>query len=93
MGNAYLISCASIMPLFSALSDIFGRGIMVTSSLGIFTFGIMLSSAADNVETLISGRILQGVGAGGIYILCLLIFTDIIPVLQWPRLYGVMCVT
>jgi hypothetical protein len=91
-GSCYAIACAVSMPLFSLLSDVFGRGIMATSSLGILTLGIMLLSAAENIQVLIMGRTVQGMGAGGISITCLRIFTDIVPALQWSRYYSVMSV-
>ena len=38
------------------------------------------------------GRCVQGIGGGGITILGLVIFTDIVPLRFRPKYFGIMCV-
>jgi len=76
------------MPFIAAVSDIFGRPICLVASLVFFTVGSVQCSAAQSMGTLLAGRCIQGVGGGGIYVLSLVIFTDIVPLRFRPKWYG-----
>ncbi|GJC90029.1 putative transporter C3H1.06c [Colletotrichum liriopes] len=90
MGTAYLISCAVVMPFLAALSDVFGRRGILTGSLVFFTVGTMLCCVADSIALLLGGRVIQGIGAGGMYVLSLVVFTDIVHLRHRPKYYGIM---
>lgn len=76
------------MPSIAALSDIFGRSLCLVVSLSLFTLGSLLCCLAGGIGLLLVGRCLQGVGGGGIIILSLVIFTDIVPLRFRPKWYG-----
>lgn len=80
------------MPFTAALSDIFGRPVCLLASLALFTVGSVLCAFSHNLATLLTGRCIQGVGGGGIIILGLVIFTDIVPLRFRPKYYGIMYV-
>ncbi|KAK7433438.1 major facilitator superfamily transporter, partial [Colletotrichum acutatum] len=65
VGTAYLISCATVMPLLASLSEIFGRPVILIGSLMIFTTGTTLCCVAESIGPLLGGRVVQGIGAGG----------------------------
>ncbi|TDZ35739.1 Efflux pump FUS6 [Colletotrichum spinosum] len=90
VGTAYLISCAVAMPFLASLSDIFGRPIILIGSLIFFTAGTILCCVAGGIDMLLGGRVIQGIGAGGMYVLSLVVFTDIVPLRHRPKLYGVI---
>ncbi|GJC88102.1 efflux pump FUS6 [Colletotrichum liriopes] len=90
VGTAYLISCAVVMPFLAALSDIFGRRSVLTGSLMFFTVGTVLCCVADSIALLLGGRVIQGIGAGGMYVLSLVVFTDIVPLRHRPKYYGII---
>ncbi|KAK1658098.1 major facilitator superfamily transporter [Colletotrichum godetiae] len=90
VGTAYLISCATVMPLLASLSEIFGRPVILIVSLVIFTTGTILCCVADSIALLLGGRVVQGIGAGGMYVLSLVVFTDIVPLLHRPKYYGII---
>ncbi|KAF6806530.1 major facilitator superfamily transporter [Colletotrichum musicola] len=90
VGTAYLISCAVAMPFLASLSDIFGRPIILIGSLIFFTVGTILCCIAGGIGLLLVGRVIQGVGAGGMYVLSLVVFTDIVPLRHRPKLYGII---
>jgi len=90
VGTAYLISCAVAMPFLASLSDIFGRPIILVGSLAFFTVGTILCCVADGIALLLVGRVIQGIGAGGMYVLSLVVFTDIVPLRHRPKLYGII---
>jgi MFS family permease len=92
IGTAYLLTSAVTMPFLASLSDIFGRPLWVMISLALFTTGSILCSVARGLEAMLVGRCLQGIGGGGVIILCLVIFTDIVPLRFRPKYYGIMYV-
>jgi MFS family permease len=49
------------------------------AGVGIFCAGSLVAGGAPNMGTLVAGRALQGVGAGGLLALALIIFGDLFP--------------
>lgn len=88
VGTSYLLTNAVTMPFIAALSDIFGRPFFLILSLIFFTIGTLVCCLAHTMGVLLVGRSLQGVGGGGIIILSLVIFTDIVPLRHRPKWYG-----
>lgn len=76
------------MPFTAAISDIFGRPICLMASLIFFTVGTLLCCVSHSIAHMLVGRSLQGVGGGGIVVLSLVIFTDIVPLRFRPKWYG-----
>lgn len=50
----------------------------------LFLIGSIMAAVAQNFPLLLAGRSIQGIGGGGIMALCLIIFSDIIPLRQRP---------
>ncbi|KAK7954731.1 major facilitator superfamily transporter [Apiospora saccharicola] len=88
IGTSYLLVNAVTMPFIASLSDIFGRPLCLVAALVFFTAGTLVCSLAHNVGTMLVGRSIQGVGGGGIVVLSLIIFTDIVPLRHRPKWYG-----
>jgi MFS family permease len=60
--TAYLLASTAVAPVFGTLSDIYGRRVMITVSLVLFTAGSILCAVAPNMPVLIVARGLQGLG-------------------------------
>ncbi|KAL9110534.1 MAG: hypothetical protein Q9227_004892 [Pyrenula ochraceoflavens] len=90
VGTSYLLTHAVVQPFLAALSDIFGRSIILLGSLIFFTAGTIVCCVSQSLGVLIAGRCIQGVGGGGIIALSLVIMTDIVPLRQRPRFYGII---
>ncbi|KAF4627889.1 hypothetical protein G7Y89_g10263 [Cudoniella acicularis] len=90
VGTSYLLVSAVTMPVLAALSEIFGRPSCLLASLGFFTLGTILCCTAQHIDSLLIGRSIQGIGGGGITILGLVIFTDIVPLRFRSKWYGVI---
>ncbi|KAF3020112.1 hypothetical protein E8E14_006144 [Neopestalotiopsis sp. 37M] len=88
IGTSYLLSNAVTMPFIAAISDIFGRPICLVVALAFFTIGTLLCCLAHDIGRMLVGRSLQGVGGGGIIVLSLVVFTDIVPLRFRPKWYG-----
>ncbi|KIW60705.1 hypothetical protein PV05_00904 [Exophiala xenobiotica] len=90
IGTSYLLTCAVTMPFTAALSDIVGRSRCLFASLIFFTVGTILCAAAHNISVMLAGRSIQGIGGGGVIVLSLVIFTDIVPLRSRPQYVGIL---
>jgi EmrB/QacA subfamily drug resistance transporter len=82
--TGYLISTTVVTPLFGKLSDIYGRRRMMLVSIGVFILGSIACALAPSMEALIVGRVLQGVGGGGILPLAQTVIADLLSPRERP---------
>ncbi|WP_062530806.1 MDR family MFS transporter [Demequina rhizosphaerae] len=76
--TAYLVAATISTPLYGKLSDIFGRKPLYLVSLSLFIVGSLLCGTATDMYQLAAYRGLQGMGAGGLMALALIIVGDIL---------------
>jgi EmrB/QacA subfamily drug resistance transporter len=76
--TAYLLASTAVAPVFGTLSDIYGRRVMITVSLVLFTAGSILCAVAPNMPVLIVARGLQGLGGGGIMPVVQTVISDVV---------------
>ena len=69
----------SLQPLYGQLANIFGRRWPMIIATALFVLGSGICGGAKNIETLIVGRIIQGLGASGSNVLCEIIICDVVP--------------
>lgn len=62
----YLLTSTVTIPLWGRWLDLRGERSAMWFSLGVFLAGTVLSMSAPSLEVLILGRLVQGVGAGGV---------------------------
>jgi EmrB/QacA subfamily drug resistance transporter len=82
--TGYLISTTVVTPLFGKLSDIYGRRRMMLVSISVFVLGSIACALAPSTEALIIGRVLQGVGGGGILPLSQTVIADLLSPRERP---------
>jgi EmrB/QacA subfamily drug resistance transporter len=76
--TSYLLASIVTIPLFGRLSDIHGRRALFVVAIAVFSAGSILASAAPSLPVLLAGRVVQGLGAGGLGPLALAVLGDII---------------
>ena len=76
--TSYLLASTAVAPVFGTLSDIYGRRVMITVSLVLFTVGSILCAVAPNMPILIVARGLQGLGGGGIMPVVQTVISDVV---------------
>ncbi|KAG9043887.1 hypothetical protein FS837_009033 [Tulasnella sp. UAMH 9824] len=82
VGSAFALGSTAVLPLTGGLAQIFGRRPVVLGSLILFALGSGLAGGAINMNMLIAGRAIQGVGGGGILSLTEIIVADLVPLSQ-----------
>ncbi|OLN95815.1 putative MFS-type transporter C1399.02-like protein 1 [Colletotrichum chlorophyti] len=90
IGTAYLLANAVMMPFIADLSHVFGRRPCLSVSVASFALGTIFCCVSHSIGLMLVGRSLQGVGGAGIIVLCLVIFTDIVPLRFRPKWYGLV---
>lgn len=88
--TGYLLTSTATTPLWGKLSDLFGRRWLYELSIVIFMVGSVLCGAATSMEMLVGARILQGVGAGGIFTLTMTIMGDVLSPRERGKYQGYM---
>lgn len=90
IGTGYFIGSAAFQPLFASLSHIFGRKLLTVGALFIFLVGTILCSVARDIDLLLAGRVIQGIGSGGCIAMSDVLITDIIPLRQRADYFGLV---
>jgi MFS family permease len=82
-----------IQPLFGQISNIFGRRTPMLVALALFATGSGIGGGSTNVPMLIGGRTVQGLGAGGIFVMSDMIVCDIVPLRERAKFMGMVLST
>jgi EmrB/QacA subfamily drug resistance transporter len=75
--SAYFLSRAVSLPIFGKLADLFKCRMLFLASIGTFLLASVAAGCAWNMTALILARVVQGVGAGGIFALVYIILADV----------------
>jgi EmrB/QacA subfamily drug resistance transporter len=89
VAGIYMLTMTAFMPILGKLADLYGRKKIYIVSMSLFVAGSIISGFADTMPILLLGRGLQGVGAGGLMPLAMVIFGDIFTVEQRAKTQGI----
>ena len=78
--TAFLLTSTTSQPLYARISDVIGRRLTNTFSLGAYALGTCLSGLAPSFWTFIAARALCGIGAGGVLGMAPIITNDLVPI-------------
>lgn len=79
VATAYLVAYSAFQPLYGKLSDIYGRKAVLMVSIIIFGIGCWVCSIGSTMHPLVVGRLLSGVGAGGMLSMSTITVSDYVP--------------
>ncbi|KAK5026080.1 hypothetical protein LTS07_007605 [Exophiala sideris] len=79
IATSYFLTLTSFQPLYGKLSDIFGRKSCLLFAYAVFGLGCLICGLARNINELIAGRVVQGIGGGGMSTVVSILFSDIVP--------------
>src|SRR3954449_7181830 len=86
--TAFLITATITNPLYDKLSDLYGRRPFYLFAIGVFLVGSMLCGLATSMYELAAFRAIQGIGAGGLMSLAMVIVGDIVPPRERSKYQG-----
>ncbi|KIV81313.1 hypothetical protein PV11_03505 [Exophiala sideris] len=79
LGSAYLIAGAAIQPLTGRITDIYGRRAGMVWSNILFALGNVLCGLATSEWHMITGRVIAGLGGGGLLSISNIVANDLLP--------------
>lgn len=86
--TAYLIASTVTTPMFGKLGDQFGRKGVFVTSIAVFVVGSAACGWAHSIDQLVAFRVVQGVGAGGLFVSVLAVIGELFPPREGARYYG-----
>ncbi|MFJ9892994.1 MDR family MFS transporter [Streptomyces sp. NPDC091280] len=86
--TAYIISSSVTTPVYGKLGDLFGRKKVFLIAIAVFLVGSAASGAAQTMEQLILFRVLQGIGAGGLFVSVLAIIGEMFSPREGARYFN-----
>ncbi|KAF9697648.1 hypothetical protein EKO04_004524 [Ascochyta lentis] len=79
VATAFLLASTIFQPMYSQLGDMWGRKAPMMIAVTVFAIGSAVCGVAQSGAVLILGRIIQGLGTGGIDLFAEMILCDIVP--------------
>ncbi|KAI1103530.1 MFS general substrate transporter [Jackrogersella minutella] len=89
LATAYLISNAACQPISGRLTDIFGRGPGLIFSNIFFAAGNLICGLSRDTNSMILGRVVAGIGGGGLMSISTFLGTDLVPLRNRGVIQGV----
>jgi EmrB/QacA subfamily drug resistance transporter len=86
--TAYILPMTVTVPLYGKLGDIYGRRLLWIVAISIFLLGSALCGLAQSMDQLVAFRIVQGMGAGGLFALAHATIGVIVPPRDRGRYQG-----
>ena len=77
--SGFLLGYVAMLPLIGRIADLRGRTPVLVGALVVFAFGSLITAAAYDLGSLVTGRFLQGVGGGGLVPVTLALVADLYP--------------
>ena len=91
--TASLLAMTVTSPIWSKLSDLYNKKVLVQVAIVVFLLGSLAAGAVQNVPELLAARAIQGLGMGGLIALAQSILGSIIPPRERGRYSGYMAAT
>jgi MFS family permease len=79
IATGYLIAFSACQPLYGKLSDIFGRRMILIFCNLLFAIGCGICGVSNSLEVLVLGRVISGIGGGGMQSLATIAISDLVP--------------
>src|SRR5262245_53292098 len=86
--TAYLLASTAIIPLYGKIADIHGRRFTLRIALLTYMAGSLLCALAPNMPVLIFGRVLHGLGGGGLSSMGMIVLGDLVAPKERGRYYA-----
>lgn len=88
--TAYILASTLMMPIYGKLGDMLGHKKLFLASIVLFLLGSVFGGLATSMDVLIVGRVIQGLGGGGLMILTMSIVALIVSPQERGKYSGVL---
>ncbi|KAL3489048.1 major facilitator superfamily domain-containing protein [Aspergillus germanicus] len=90
--NAFFLSSTAFQPLYGQLAHVLGQRWPLISAVVLFALGSGISGGASSTAMLIAGRLVQGIGLGGVNMLIDIVVCDLVPLRERGQIMAVVFV-
>lgn len=87
-----MLAMVVTLPIYASASDVLGRMIPLYTSYALFFIGSIVFATANSMTVIIIGRLIQGLGGGGLDVLNEVIVVDITTLKERPLYIGILAV-
>jgi len=91
--TAYLLASTASIPLYGKVADIHGRRFTLRIAILTYMAGSFVCALAPSMLVLIFGRVLHGLGGGGLSSMGMIVLGDLVSPKERGRYYGYFSVT
>ncbi|KAJ7182964.1 ABC transporter [Mycena crocata] len=88
VSSSYILAQTVFLPIHGRLLRIFAAKWMLTAGIVLFEVGSLVCGVAQNVEQLIAGRTVSGIGAASIFVSIIQVISQATRLEDRPRLFG-----
>ncbi len=88
--TATMLASAISTPIWGKLADLTNKKVLLQLALAIFTVGSILAGLAHDPTWLITTRVVQGLGVGGLGVLGQIVLAEILSPLERGKYMGIM---
>lgn len=89
---AFTLTVVISLPIYASASDVLGRMIPLYTCYALFLVGSVVFATANSMTVVIIGRLVQGLGGGGLDVLNEILIVDITTLKERPLYMGLMAV-
>lgn len=88
VSSGYMLTMAVLSQTWGRLSIIFGRKYSMLTAIILFEAGSLMCGVAPTMNVLIGGRVLAGIGGGGIQTLLFVVMSELVPIHKRALLFA-----
>jgi EmrB/QacA subfamily drug resistance transporter len=88
--TAYILASTIVMPIVGKVGDLIGRKGLLIAAILIFIAGSVIGGLSTGMGMMVIGRVVQGLGGGGLMILSQATIADVIPARERGKYMGAM---
>ncbi len=86
--SAFLLAQTTLTVVFGNLADVYGRKPIMLTGIAIFSLGSVLAGFAWSMPVMILFRLIQGIGAGAMQPVAMIIVADLYPARERGKVQG-----
>lgn len=90
IATGYMLTMAMFVQIWGKCSIFFGRKPSLLSAICIFEIGSLVAAVSPSMDALIVGRVIAGIGGGGIQVLVFIVVSEMVPISKRSLIFALM---